>query len=115
MCVRLPMVDLSSVGRRSLFLPLVHFILKWFISVETFCLFHAPELHPTQVHPTSSCCPAGIREQTLLRRKSGDGWGSFFQVKVSGVRCKHILLYHFVILTSGVFETLWILALALHY
>lgn len=29
-CLRLPMQDLTSVGRGKLFLALVHFILKWF-------------------------------------------------------------------------------------
>lgn len=53
-CLWLSCRTFPSVGRRKLFLPLVRFIAKWFISIAASCRFHAPEFHSTRVCPTPS-------------------------------------------------------------
>lgn len=53
-----------SVGRRKLFLPLMHFV-EWFLSAAALYLSLASELHSTHRCPTPTCYFSGPRGETL--------------------------------------------------
>lgn len=99
-CLWLSCRTFPSVGRRKLFLPLVHFTAKWFISIAASYRFHAPEFHSPQVCPTpSSLFTLSQGRNTPQRGRVGMGRDRFLAGRGNGF--KSILLYHYLIsLTS---------------